>query len=58
VGLGPRVIDWAVVSCGGDEGARYRVRRFTLQARAAVRLFPTQSSAHNPYYLWTRDPVS
>jgi hypothetical protein len=26
--LGPRVIDWAVVSCGGDEEARYRVRRF------------------------------
>jgi hypothetical protein len=41
VGLGPRVIDWAVVSCGGDEEARYRVRRFALQARAAVRFFRT-----------------
>jgi hypothetical protein len=30
VGLVPRVIDWAVVSCGGDEGARYCVRRFAL----------------------------
>jgi hypothetical protein len=28
--LGPRVIDWAVVSCDGDEEARYRVRRFAL----------------------------
>jgi hypothetical protein len=30
VGLCPRVIDWAVVSCGGDEEAHYRVRRFAL----------------------------
>jgi hypothetical protein len=29
VGLGPCVIDWAVVSCGGDEEARYCVRRFS-----------------------------
>jgi hypothetical protein len=28
VGLGPHVIDWDVVSCSGDEEARYRVRRF------------------------------
>jgi hypothetical protein len=26
--LGPHVIDLVVVSCGGDEEARYRVRRF------------------------------
>jgi hypothetical protein len=30
VGLGPRVIDWTVVSCGGNEEARYRVRWFAL----------------------------
>jgi hypothetical protein len=42
VGLGPRVIDWAVFSCGGNEEARYRVRRFALRARAAVRFFRTQ----------------
>jgi hypothetical protein len=56
VGLGPRVIDWAVVSCGGDEEECYRGRRFAFRARAAVRLFHTQSSAHNPYDLWTRAP--
>jgi hypothetical protein len=28
VGLGPRVIDWAMVSYGGDEEACYLVRRF------------------------------
>jgi hypothetical protein len=32
MGLGPRVIDWVVVSCGGDEEARYGVRRFTFSA--------------------------
>jgi hypothetical protein len=58
VGLGPRVIDWVVVSCGGNEEARYRVRRFALQARAAVRFFRTQSLPHNSYDLWTRAPVS
>jgi phage-related protein len=31
MGLGPHVIDWAVVSCGGDEEARYRVRRFAYR---------------------------
>jgi hypothetical protein len=30
VGLGPHVIDWAIVSCGENEEARYRMRRFTL----------------------------
>jgi hypothetical protein len=30
MGLGPRVIDWAVVSCGGDEEARYRGQRFAF----------------------------
>ena len=58
MGPGPRVIDWVVVSCGGDEEARYGVRRFALQARAAVHVFRTRSSAHNPYDLWTRAPVS
>jgi hypothetical protein len=32
VGPGPRVIVWAVVSCGGDEEARYHGRRFTFSA--------------------------
>jgi hypothetical protein len=53
MGLGPRVIDWAVVSCGGDEEARYRGRRFALRARATVRFSRTRSSTHNPYDLWT-----
>ena len=58
MGLGPRVIDLAVVSCGRDEEARYRVRQFAFRVHAAVRLFCTRSSAHNPYDLWTRAPVS
>jgi hypothetical protein len=58
VGLGPRVIDWAVVSCGGDEEARYRGRRFAFRACATVRLFRTKSLAHNTYDLWTWAPVS
>jgi hypothetical protein len=56
VGLGPRVIDWAVVSCGGDEGAHYCGRRFTF--RAVVCLFRTRRPAHQLYDLWTRAPVS
>jgi hypothetical protein len=56
VGLGPRVIDWAVVSCSGDEEACYRRWRFALRARAEVRFFRTRSSAHNPYDLWTWAP--
>jgi hypothetical protein len=58
MGPGPRVRDWGVVSCGGDEEARYRGRRFAFQVRAAVHLFRTRSSAHSPYDLWTRAPVS
>jgi hypothetical protein len=58
VGLGPRVIDLTVVSCGRDEEACYRVQQFAFRAHAAVRLFRTRSSAHNPYDLWTRAPVS
>jgi hypothetical protein len=58
MGPGPRVRDWAVVSCGGDEEARYSWWRFTFRARAAVCLFCTRSSAHNPYDLWTRASVS
>jgi hypothetical protein len=56
VGLGPRVIDWAVVSCGGDEEAHYRGRRFA--SRVAVRLFRTRRPAHQLYDLRTRAPVS
>jgi hypothetical protein len=56
VGLGPRVIDWAVVSCGGDEEVRYRGWWFAFRAREVVRIFRTQSSAHNLYDLWTRAP--
>jgi hypothetical protein len=58
VGLGPRVIDWAVVSCGGDEEARYRGRRFALRACAAVRFFRTRRPALQLYDLWDRTPVS
>jgi hypothetical protein len=58
VGLGPRVIDWAVISCDGDEEARYCGRWFAFRARAEVRLFRTKSSAHNSYDLWTQAPVS
>jgi hypothetical protein len=58
VGLAPHVIDWAVVSCGGDEEARYRGRQFAFRARVADRLFLTQSPADNLYDLWTRAPVS
>jgi hypothetical protein len=58
VGLGPRVIDWVVVSRDGDEEARYHERRFAFRARAAVCFSRTRSSAHNPYDLWTRAPVS
>jgi hypothetical protein len=57
VGLGPCVIDWVVVF-GGDEEARYRRRQFAFRARAVVRLSCTRSSAHNPYDLWTRAPMS
>jgi hypothetical protein len=32
VGQGPRVIDWVVVSCSGNEEARYRVRWFAFSA--------------------------
>jgi hypothetical protein len=35
-----------------------RMRRFALQARAAVRTFCTRSPAHNSYNLWTQDLVS
>jgi hypothetical protein len=58
VGPGPRVRGWAIVSCDGDEEARYRERRFAFWARAAVCLFRTRSSAHNPYDLWTQAPMS
>jgi hypothetical protein len=58
MGLGPRVINWAVVSCGRDEEARYHGRRFAFRTRAAVHLSRTRSSAHNPYDLWTRAPMS
>jgi hypothetical protein len=37
VGLGPRVRDWAVVSCGGDEEARYRGRRLAFSAPGVQR---------------------
>jgi hypothetical protein len=57
VGLGPHVIDWTIVF-GGDEEACNHGRRFTFRARATVRFFRTWSSAHNPYDLWTRPPVS
>jgi hypothetical protein len=58
VGPGPCVIDWAVVSCGGDGEARYRGWQFALRARAAVRFFRTRRPVHQLYDLWTRAPVS
>jgi hypothetical protein len=58
MGPDPRVRDWAVVSCGGDEEARYRGRRFTFRARAAVCFSRTRSSTLNPYDLWAQAPVS
>jgi hypothetical protein len=58
VGLGHRVIDWAVVSCGRNEEARYRERRFALQARAVVRSFCTRNPTRKLYDLWTGAPVS
>jgi hypothetical protein len=58
VGLGPRAIDWAVVFCGGNEEACYRVRWFALQACVAVRSFCTQNLTCKVYDLWTRAPVS
>jgi hypothetical protein len=54
VGPGPRVIDWVVVSCGGND----RLRRLALQVRAAVCSFCTRSAAHRLYDLWTQAPVS
>jgi hypothetical protein len=58
VGLGPRVIDWSVVSCSGDEEARYHGRRFALRARAVVRFFRTRRPALQLYDLWAQAPVS
>jgi hypothetical protein len=55
VGLGPHVIDWAVVF-GGDEEARYRGRWFA--PRVAVRLLRTQRPTHQLYDLWARALVS
>jgi hypothetical protein len=55
VGLGPCVIDWAVVF-GGDDEARYCGRRFA--PRMAVCLLHTRRPAHQLYDLWTRTPVS
>jgi hypothetical protein len=55
VGVGPRVIDWAVVF-GGDEEVHYRGRR--CAPRVAVRLLRTRRPAYQLYDLWTRAPVS
>jgi hypothetical protein len=46
------------VSCGGDEEAHYRGRRFAFRARAAVRLLHTQEPRPKEYDLWARAPVS
>jgi hypothetical protein len=39
VGLGPRVIDWVVGSCCGDEEVRCRGRQFAFRAHATVCFF-------------------
>jgi hypothetical protein len=54
VGLGPHVIDWAVVPCGGDEEAHCRGRWFA--PCVAVRLLCTRRPAHQLYELWARAP--
>jgi hypothetical protein len=55
VGLGPHVIDWAVVF-GGDKEAHYL--RWLFVPCVAVRLLRTRRPAHHQYDLWTQDPVS
>jgi hypothetical protein len=55
VGLGPRVIDWAVV-LGGNEEAHYRGRWFA--PCVAVCPLRTQRPAHQLYDLWARTPMS
>jgi hypothetical protein len=53
-------VSWTrFVFCSGPKEAHYgRMRRFALQTHATVRFFRTRSSAHKPYDLWTRAPVS
>ena len=55
MGLGPRVIDRAVVF-GGDEEAHYRGRRFA--PRVAVHLLRSRRLAYQLYDLWDRALVS
>jgi hypothetical protein len=55
MGLGPRVIDWAVVF-DRDGEAHYLGRRFAL--RVVVHLLRTQKPARQLYDLWARAPVS
>jgi hypothetical protein len=56
VGPSPRVRDWVVVSCGGDEEAHYRGRWFA--PRMVVCLLSTRRPAHQMYDLWAQAPVS
>jgi hypothetical protein len=46
------------VSCGGDEEAHYRERRFAFRACAAVCLLRTQEPTPKEYDSWARAPVS
>jgi hypothetical protein len=55
VGLGPHVIDWAIVF-SEDEEVHYRGRGFA--PRVAVHLLSTQRPAHQLYDSWTWAPVS
>jgi hypothetical protein len=54
VGPGPRVKDWAVGFCGGEE-AHYRRQRHV--PHAAVHLLRTRRPTPEEYDLWARAPV-
>jgi hypothetical protein len=47
-----------LVSCGGDEEAHYRERRFAFRACAAVFLLRTQELTPTEYDSWVRAPMS
>jgi hypothetical protein len=46
------------VSCGGDEEAHYRGRRFAFRVRAVIRLLRTQGPTPKEYDSWARAPAS
>jgi hypothetical protein len=48
VGLGPRVIDWVVVSCDGDEEVCYRVGQFSHPKTGTRKLAPENCMTRGP----------